>query len=169
MKLVPVRVGEEAHSRPAQRALGCGGRWAYVGWVDVRQELADYGRLDEDFAVENQHWYEGPWIELQEVRRPRPVDVDYDLLEGNPELRESDIGTVCPYMVLGKFGRRQRNSPPPGKTLTSASIVCVEDKLVFTSRRHSVTRCTKSKSFQVEVQRFSSAGLTCIKYSRVPG
>ena len=71
-----------------------------MGRIYVREELADDGRLHENFPIENQHWYEGPRIELQKVCRSRSVDVNDDLLERNPELRESDIGTICPYMAL---------------------------------------------------------------------
>ena len=96
-----------------------------MGRIYVREELADDGRLHENFPIENQHWYEGPRIELQKVCRSRSVDVNDDLLERNPELRESDIGTICPYMILVHFAHERRPISSGKATLTGTCVICV--------------------------------------------
>lgn len=83
MELAPVRVDEEGDLRSAKRAGD--GRWgrAQMRGVDVDEELADDGGLDDEAVVEEQHGHEAAGVEGEEGRGPRAVDVDDALVEGD--------------------------------------------------------------------------------------
>lgn len=99
VELGPVRVDEEGHLRPAEGAGGGRRRRAEVrGGVDVGEELADDGGLDDDAVVEDEHGHEAARVERQEGGGPRAVDVDDALFEGDLELVEGDVCAVGPFV-----------------------------------------------------------------------
>lgn len=67
-----------------------------MGGVDIREELANDIRLNEDVVIVNQDRHQPPRVQLEEVGGTRAVHVDDPLLEWYAQLGECHIGAICP-------------------------------------------------------------------------
>lgn len=78
--------------------------------VDIGQELAHDGRLDDDATVEDQNGHEAAGVELEKLGGAGPVYVDDALLERDTKLAQRNIGPVGPWFRLS-----DRRTPRVGR------------------------------------------------------
>ncbi len=65
--------------------------------VGVSEILGHDGRLEDDFVVDLEGRHEPARVDLEVPRVTRAVERDDDLLKGDLELRQGDVGAVGPW------------------------------------------------------------------------
>ena len=78
--------------------------------VRVGEELRDNGRLGDDFAVVGDGGDETAGVDLQVFGGAGDAEVDDFFFEGEIELGEGDMSSVCPWLAKEELGISWLNS-----------------------------------------------------------